>query len=482
MVSLFLAFMILFSSLVNSLTSANFLNLPTYTYASLAIFLASIILWLFVAIDWPSLVCLICLGFLPEISYNQVFELSFGNTTFVFLFFTFLVTHALQETHFLNRLTSLAINNKWAQANPWRFTTAFLAISLVIASFISPTILFMIAFPVYEQIVDQFGFNRGDKNASKLLIALFSTIAIGTAMTPINHISALTAMGLYNSAFNVELTNGMYMSFAVPAGLVIFICLYLSLRWVWKLKLSGVYLTSVRLLTNIPKADRKEKWTVSIFALVVILWILPEVLKLFDLQAGLFLSQAGIAFPPLLGSFLLAFIRIEGQSLIHLDQAIRKGVFWPSMLLVAASLALGSIMAMPELGVVSLIEHALAPIIGQLSPLVMVFVFVTWAGLQTNFSSNLVTVSLVTTIILTNARTGEGLPVNTGVIASLIGFMASLAFMTPLSMPYVAIAIGSGWTNAKDCFVYGLWLLLISILSASFVAYPIGSTLLSNLP
>lgn len=64
-VSLFLAFMILFSSLVNSLTSANFLALPTYTYASLAIFLASIILWLFVAIDWPSLVCLICLGFLP---------------------------------------------------------------------------------------------------------------------------------------------------------------------------------------------------------------------------------------------------------------------------------------------------------------------------------------------------------------------------------------------------------------------------------
>ena len=42
-----------------------------------------------------------------------------------------------------------------------------------------------------------------------------------------------------------------------------------------------------------------------------------------------------------------------------------------------------------------------------------------------------------------------------GTITCSIGFMASLAFMTPPGMPYVAISVGSGWTNAKDAFVYG---------------------------
>lgn len=479
-ISIGISFLILLSSIINSVTGSQFLGLATETYAVLAIFASCLILWLFVSIDWPSLLCLVCLGFLPEMTYNQVFGLSFGNPTFVFLFFTFIVTHALEGTNFLNRLTSRALNNAWAQKNPWRFVTAFLAIMLLIACFISPTILFMIAYPVYEQIVDQFNFKKGDKNASKLLIALFSTIAIGTAMTPINHVFAITAIGLYNSAFSRSLTNGLYMSFAVPAGILIFIVLYISLRWIWKLDLESVDLANISLLSDIPKADKREKWVVSIFAIVVILWLLPEVLTPILPQVATFLKDSGIAFPPLVGALLLSFARVEGEPLIVLHPTISKGVFWPSMLIVAATLSLGSVLAMPEMGVVTLIETSLTPLISQLSPILMVLVFVAWAGIQTNFSSNLVTVSVVTTIAITIASTGEGLPINTAVVASLIGFMASLAFMTPPSMPYVAISIGSGWTNAKDTFIYGFWILIVSVIIATFVAYPIGAALLTN--
>lgn len=55
-----------------------------------------------------------------------------------------------------------------------------------------------------------------------------------------------------------------------------------------------------------------------------------------------------------------------------------------------------------------------------------------------------------------------------------IGFMASLAFMTPPSMPYVAISVGSGWTNAKDAFLYGGVLFLLSAISAVAIGYPLG--------
>ena len=53
--------------------------------------------------------------------------------------------------------------------------------------------------------------------------------------------------------------------------------------------------------------------------------------------------------------------------------------------------------------------------------------------------------------------------------------MASLAYMTPPAMPYVAISVGSGWTSSKDAFLYRGWLLVLSIVSAVAIGYPLGT-------
>lgn len=339
----------------------------------------------------------------------------------------------------------------------------------------------MIAFPIYEEVVAQFGFEKGNKQASKLLIAVYSVIAIGTAMTPINHVFAITAMGLYESAYGTAITNGQYMSFGVPAGLAIYLVLLVSLRWVWRLDLSGVKLGEIASLSNLPKADKKEKAVVLIFGGVVALWLLPEVLGFILPSVADFLKTAGIAFPPMVGALALAVVHVDGKPLVKLQEGIAKGVFWPSLLIVAATLTLGSVLANPDMGVITLIESFLTPILVNLAPLMMVLVFTLWAGLQTNFSSNLVTVSVVTTIAITIAGSQVDFPINMAVVASLIGFMASLAFMTPPAMPYVAISIESGWTTAKDAFLYGLYILLWSTASAVLVGYGLGSIFLSHL-
>lgn len=52
------------------------------------IFLGTLLLWIFVGIDWPSLLCLAALTLVPVLDPEQVFASSFGNETFVFLLFT----------------------------------------------------------------------------------------------------------------------------------------------------------------------------------------------------------------------------------------------------------------------------------------------------------------------------------------------------------------------------------------------------------
>lgn len=474
--SVVLSAALLFVSFLNSYASLQLFSIPESAFALLAIFVSCLLLWLFVAIDWPSVLCLVLLGLgqLPKVTYGQVFTLAFGNVTFVFLLFTFIVTYGLEQTPALRRLVGRFLHSEFAKKSPGHFLVAFYTAVLVISCFISPTILFMIAFPIYEEMMAEFGFEKGSKQASVLLVALFSTIAIGTAMTPINHVFAITAMGLYTTATGVAVTNSQYMSFGIPTGIVIFIGLLLSLKFIWKLDVTKVQNQGVQSLETLPPVMKQERWIVAVFAAVVVLWVLPEWLGVMAPTVAGFLKTAGMAFPPMVGTILLATIRVEGRPLIAIQEAITKGVYWPSLLLVGATLSLGSLLTKPELGVLTLLEGGLTPLFSQWSAGMILAVFVIWSGVQTNFSSNLVTVSVVTTVLTTIAASTT-LGVNVGVVACLIGFMASLAYMTPPSMPYVAISVGSGWTTAKDTFLYGLWLLVISIAAALVIGYPLGN-------
>ena len=450
-------------------------ELAAPTVSILSIFFSSLLLWLFVATDWPSVLCYVLLGIgmLPGVSYGQIFNLSFGNTTFVFLLFTFLMTYALEQTPALRRFVAKALGSSFAGKTPWHFIGAFYTSVLFISLFISPTILFMIVFPIYEEMMALLGFKKGDREASILLIVLFSTIAIGTAMTPINHVFSVTAMALYKTATGIAISNAQYMMIGIPAGLVLFIAMGVVLRTIWRVDLSQVEMKQMTSLENLPPKNRREKATVLIFMSVVLLWILPELIGGLLSDVATFLKGAGMAFPPMVGVILLAILSFEGKPLLSIQEGLQKGVYWPSMFLVGATLSMGTLITKPEFGVISLLESLLVPLFATLSPLLVVIIFVLWAGFQTNVSSNLVTVSVVTTVLTTVYATGS-IEVQAGTIACLIGFMASLAFMTPPSMPYVAISVGSGWTNAKDAFLYGGVLFLLSAISAIVIGYPLG--------
>ena len=438
-------------------TQGTLFGLAAPTISILSIFLSSLLLWLFVATDWPSVLCYVLLGIgiLPGVSYGQIFNLSFGNTTFVFLLFTFLMTYALEQTPALRRFVAKALGSSFAGKTPWHFIGAFYTSVLFISLFIL------------------LGFKKGDREASILLIVLFSTIAIGTAMTPINHVFSVTAMALYKTSTGIAISNAQYMMIAIPAGFVLFIVMGVFLRFFWRVDLSQVEMKQMTSLENLPPKGRREKATVLIFMSVVLLWVLPELIGGLLPDVATFLKGAGMAFPPMIGVILLAILSFEGKPLLSIQEGLQKGVYWPSMFLVGATLSMGTLITKPEFGVISLLESSLVPLFATLSPLLVVIIFVLWAGFQTNVSSNLVTVSVVTTVLTTVYATGS-IEVQAGAIACLIGFMASLAFMTPPSMPYVAISVGSGWTNAKDAFLYGGVLFLLSAISAVAIGYPLG--------
>ncbi|WP_273478453.1 SLC13 family permease [Ignavigranum ruoffiae] len=454
------------------------LNFTTDQFSLICIFIGSLLLWLFVALDWPSLLTLLALSFISDYNLAKIASLSFGNSTFVFLFLTFIVTAALNQTSCLSRLTAWALNQAWVQAQPRRFIRVMLLVFLALAMIFSPSVLFMFVFPIYEELCQQFNWQKGESSAAYLLFAVYATLAIGTAMTPINHVFAITAMGIYQSASGQSISNFQYMQIGIPTGLLIFAVLLLSLRYVFPLKIDRMHISDIKSIQVTGKLTLREKIVGALFLLMVALWILPELMTGLWPAFSLMIKNTGIVFPPLLVAILMAMIVIDGQPLLNIPQAMSKGVHWPSLLLVAATLCLGSMIASPELGLVDLINQTFSTWFQGLPVLLVILLFVVWAGLQTNLSSNLVTVSMVTTVAVSLIGSSAMQDIHLNVLACLIGLMASLAWMTPPAMPYVAISIGSGWIHSRQSLTLGLWLLFWSILIVSFIAYPLGMVLI----
>ena len=136
----------------------------------IGIFLGTLLLWLTVSIDWPSLLCMAALAAVPELGVNAVLSASFGNSTFAFLMFTFLCTYALSQTPFVRRCAVWFVSSRMAQKGPWQLTWLFFLSVIFLGLFISPTVLFVIYLPIIEEIyavLGIFGLLIGD-----LLMAL----------------------------------------------------------------------------------------------------------------------------------------------------------------------------------------------------------------------------------------------------------------------------------------------------------------------
>lgn len=364
----------------------------------------------------------------------------------------------------MKKVSFRLLNTKIAKSSSYGFIASFLLAVLLIASIMSPTVIFMFLFPLYEELVGQFGWKKGDKSASKFLFALFTTIAIATAMTPINHVFAVTAMSIYKATTGIEISNLQYMKMGIPTGLIIFGFLLVFIR---KIDYSGIKNVHLQSLENLGKMNKREKLIVVIFFIMVSLWIFPEMFSSLVPGFAKFIKSMGLAFPPILATIILLIINMDGKPLLNINEAISKGVHWPSLFLVASTLLLGSTISNKDIGVVAMIQSAVGPLVKGLSPRLIVLIFTIIAGLSTNFTSNLVTVSFVSTILMTIHPAG----VDLANLISIVGFTSSMAMMTAPAMPYLAVSIGSEWTSAKDCIEYGGIFLLISTLILTFVGY-----------
>ena len=448
----------------------------------LGIFAGTLLLWLTIAIDWPSILLIGALAFVPELKIGTILSGAYGGTIVVFLMFTFVVTYALSKTSYIKRIALLFINSNLAMKGPWMFIALYFASILVIGSFISPTVLFFVYLPILEEIYVLLKLKKGDKFASVLMMGTVIMCGISSGMTPIAHVFPVIAMNAYTELYGNVIHYGSYMLAAIPVGILTALVTLLVFRYVINPDTSAfLNYEKKKIHVEQEKTTRAENLVLAVFILVVCMWVLPN-LCMHIIKEGCiyvclkYLDKLGTAFPPLVGVVLLSIMTDEGKPLLNFGEAMSKGVSWPSLIMCAGTTALGAAITNGDIGVTAWISAGLSPITSHLPVMIMVLIFILWAAIQTNLSSNMVTATVVSAAAL--AVTANVTAVNIAALIVNVGMMSAFAFATPPAMPCVAIAVSSGWTNTKQMMVYGFMIMVVAVVISTLIGYPIAAALL----
>ena len=446
----------------------------------LGIFAGTLVLWLTTAIDWPSVVCLVALMFVPELKVNSILQASVGNATFSFLLFTFACTYAVSKTSFVKRCAVAFITNGIAKKGSWWFVTFYALSILVIGMFMSPSVLFVIYLPIHETICNELRISKDDKLANMLMMINLFCCAIACGMTPIAHVFPIMALGFFESAADHAIPYASYMMAAVPVGLICFVIMMILFRFIMKpdmRPLKDVNLEKLR--EDIKPLTKREKMIIGIFFTVVAMWVLPDLLKT-RIPFFAWLSAKGTTFPPMLGCSAMFLLSVDGEPLLTFKDAMNKGVQWGSLFMAAATLGIGSAMTNEAIGLTAWLSSAIEPVLAGLTPTMIILVFVVWAFVMTNICSNMVTVTVVTAIAIPVCL-GSGGSLSAAAMASMIGMAASYAYVLPPAHPNVAVAIGSGWASTSQIVKYGAALMAAAIAVTVLAGYPIAASVMASL-
>lgn len=444
----------------------------------LGVFLGSLLMWITISIDWPSLITLFALGLLPVFGFSATFAGAFGNTTVAFLIFTFMLVYPLSQTNFVRRCTVLFITNRIARKGPWFFVCFLLAAVTFMGLFVSPSVLFVAFMPFLEDIFKVLEVKKGGKTGNMLMMGTAFCISLSSGMTAIGHVWPTMAIGYYTAATGKDVNQFQYMAMGIPTGVLLIVLLILVFRFLYRPDDVGELNPekAIGLKGTVPKADVKEKIILSVMFLTVLLWVGPSLIK--DILPGIYeaINSWSTAMPPLLGCIILFVSKVDGQRILEFKEASTKGVLWGSVLMTGAATWLGSCMTNEEIGISQWLTQSLSPVTSNLPVIGMILFFMTWAVLETNFSSNIVTVTVVSSVALSVLTALPEGSVHIGAVVCMVGFAAAICNMTPAGQSTInTVAIGSGWTTTKSMFVWGGLFAAMGILVLSFFAYPLGS-------
>lgn len=443
------------------------------------IFLFTIIGWVFVGIGYPSLLCIALFVVTGVMTPSQAFMASWGNWIVLFMIGCFGLSETLSITGFSRRFAFWFMNLPFTRGRPWMLMAMFLLSCTLLGCVMSAVVTTIVFMSIAGPMLETFGYKKGDPFASMFMMGIAWAATASFGMTPIAHAGNIMVMEWIKRDLDYSISFGGWMLFGIPLGLLVFLILMLFFRYIVRpdvSKIIGMTHAYVReTVSKIGSMQLSEKLALVVFSGVLICWLMPNITSNIAPEVSAYFTKMGYAIPALVGASVLCLIRVKGQSVLTFKHWMTDGVEWGTISLVAAIMILGNVIGNPETGISQLLTSIFKPVAEGAPFNIFLMITLLWVVLQTNIMSNLVSMTMVYTMMVPIAiSTGLGNPIALG---ATISITSNYAFSLPSATASTAVVIGSGWVPVKFMFRYGVMLIIPIVLFFTFVGYPLACLL-----
>ena len=199
---------------------------------------------------------------------------------------------------FIDRVVGKFMGLKAVNRTPWTFTLSLGVLGFILGAFLDQVAAtaFMLAF--CPRVYRELGYEKGSSYTHIANIIAIYGVIIGGTSTPISHSLALLGMGIYSSATGNTISMFDYMAFGLPTALVLFVAMCIIFRLFTRPDMSKFADFKIEnVIGKREKMDLREKITVAVFGITVLLWIVPSILTMISSAAWITkLNSYGIVF------------------------------------------------------------------------------------------------------------------------------------------------------------------------------------------
>ncbi|MEL0457482.1 DASS family sodium-coupled anion symporter [Flavobacteriaceae bacterium SZ-1-7] len=379
----------------------------------------------------------------------------------VFLFFGgFVLALALEKVNLHKRIALNIIKRTGTTPNKvilgFMIATGFM--SMWISNTASTVVMLPIAMSVIKLLIDdEDGFTKKDLNfaVSVMLGIAFSANAGGIATvigTPPNSV----LIGLLENEYHIEISFLKWMVLGLPFSALLIALIYLVLvKWMFPNK--GLVFNASKdfidiELEKLGKTTPKEKHVLTVFAVIVSLWIFRSLIN--SLIPNLGLSDTMISVLGAIALFAVPFNLKKGDFVLHWNDT--QKLAWGILILFGGGLALAN--GMSASGIVDVVANIISNC--NISVLVMASILIALMLFMTELMSNVALTAVLAPVV---AGIAIGLEINILYLLIPVTIASSCAFMLPMATPPNAIVFASGYIKVNQMARVGIILNLISV-------------------
>lgn len=447
---------------------------------SIAVFVSIVTLW------FTGLVPLAVTGLLVPVllALFGIFPASTAFSQFgqqiLFLFIgCFFLAEAMRKHGWDRRMSYWILSSRFGGKTPGSLITLIGAIAFVLSMWVSNTAAAAVLVPICIAIARSFEkqFSSAEQHRAFTTRALLTTAfsaSIGGLATPVGTPPNLIALQLLEENGH-EVGFVQWMAIGLPVALLMFLALNVIMHF--RFRVEPIAMTEVRIqfareLDGLGPIRREEIQVASVFALAVLLWVLPGLLEMLfpaPVWIGVFadrfsMSVVGVSVP------LLLFLIPTKTGVANLEWQDARKIDWGTVLLFGGGLTLGHMLS----------ATGLAETMGQMifnpnwGVVLLVAGAVILGVVMSEFASNTASAAIIVPVLISVLGEPGFESVSIVLVVMACAFGASYGFMLPVSTPPNAIVYGTGRVHVRDMISTGI---LFDLTGAALI---IGATLLLN--